>query len=427
MKRGIVALMTVMSFTPAAFAHDVTVDGDPSDWTFPLAPFDNLGMLSRDAADNAEYVWRDASGDERTDFGNSSNEDLLQFRVTIGTSRVYFLVELNGVVTPSGDGAPQVQIAIDLDHQAGSGQQWLGSNCDTQVAAGAAWEYLVVTRFGSGQAPAVFDTSFSDIGAGGTVAVLSGNVIEIGVDSSVFGSTPSAPAYFTVAVVRSNASDEAWDIAGASDVMDAVTNYGTVGSVQNTWNDVSDGVLDYNFALWFHLSNTGDPSPPLVVNEFLADAVSEPQGEWIELYNRTGADLSLDGYKVGDEETLGGGEGMEAFPAGGLVTADGAVVVARSGAQFSTDYGFLPDFEFDDTSGAADMVPFTDWASGSVSLGNAGDEIILLDPHDTVIDVVTYGSGSWVGVTAASAVPEGHSLERPQPRPDTDDCSVDFV
>ncbi len=45
----------------------------------------------------------------------------------------------------------------------------------------------------------------------------------------------------------------------------------------------------------------------LVVSEVLYDATgTEPDGEWIEIYNLGGLTIDLTHYKVGDEETFGG-------------------------------------------------------------------------------------------------------------------------
>jgi len=432
MNRGALFLSALVGLVlawHAAQAHPVTVDGNAADWTLALPPVDNLGHIARNSQGEGEYVWRDAAGDERTDFPDSGNADILQFRVTLDDQYLYFLVELSNVTTPTGDGAPQVQVAIDFDGIANSGQSWLGSLCDTQVSAAAAWEYLVVTRFGSGTAPAVYDTGWNEIGAGGPQAVLAGNIIEIAVPTSIFTVPPSAPPRFTVAVLRADASDGAWDIAGVSDVLDAVTNYGAPGSFQNTWSEVGDGTLDYHFEIWFSLDASSQPSPPLVINEVLYDGASEPQDEWIEVFNRTGQDnFSLDGFKLGDEETPGGTEGMVAFPLGHTIGLDDVVVVANNGATFVASNGFAPDFEIADSGAVPDMFDYAAWsATGSVQLANGGDQLLLLDPCDTVIDVVTYGSGAWPGVTAGPDVAENHSLERPQARPDSDDCDADMV
>lgn len=39
------------------------------------------------------------------------------------------------------------------------------------------------------------------------------------------------------------------------------------------------------------------------------------------------------------------------------------------------------------------MVKFAQWASGSVGLSNGGDEVLLLDASNTLINVDTFGTG----------------------------------
>ncbi len=426
----IVVLTTVfiVTFPGKGLSHPVVVDGNPAEWTLAVPPSVNLGHIARNGAGEGEYVWIDAPGDERTDFANSSNVDILQIRVTSDSNNIYFLVEMAGITIPAGDGAPQVQIAIDLDHLTGSGQQWLGANSDTMVADLARWEFLIVTRFGSGQVPAVYDPSFAEVGLGLPQSAISGNFIEISVPLSVLPGPGGLPAQFTVVSLMADASDGAWDISGVSDVLDAITNYGDPGDMSNTWAEVSDGVVDYHFSVWFHLDPDLEPSAPLVVNEVLYDGINEPQDEWIEVFNRSGlADFPLDGYKLGDEETIDGGEGMAAFPAGGTVGLDDVALVANDGLQFTNNYGFAADFELNDTSSAGDMIDYSLWATGNVNLSNSSDEVLLVDPYDTVIDAISWGSGAWPGVTPAADVVESHSLERPQSREDSDDCSHDML
>ncbi len=52
---------------------------------------------------------------------------------------------------------------------------------------------------------------------------------------------------------------------------------------------------------------------------------------------------------------------------------------------------------------------------------------MLLNGSDVPVDVMTYGSGSYPGVTAHALVATGHSLERSPVNQDTNNCAVDFV
>jgi len=174
---------------------------------------------------------------------------------------------------------------------------------------------------------------------------------------------------------------------------------------------------------------TGVPGGSLVVNEIYYDTVGSANEEWIEIYNFSAVDsVSLNGYKVGDEETFGEGEGMYEFPSGNTVDPSDFIIVAKSANDFFGLYGFYPDFEISDTNGAVpNMTKYSAWATGSLSLSNTGDEVLLVDPTDTVIDAVVYESGTFAGVTAHPGVAKGSTLERCPAGTDTDDCSVDMV
>jgi len=115
--------------------------------------------------------------------------------------------------------------------------------------------------------------------------------------------------------------------------------------------------------------------------------------EWIETHSVATDTVVLSSYKIGDEEERGGGEGMYQFPEGASVEPGGVIVVALKATGFYALYGFNPDFECSDTD--PDMVRYAAWASGSIRLGNDGDEVLLLDETDVPVDVVTYGTGDY--------------------------------
>lgn len=179
--------------------------------------------------------------------------------------------------------------------------------------------------------------------------------------------------------------------------------------------------------LWL-VSGVGRPaqaaSATLVISEVYYDAVGiEPDGEWIELYNLSASSINLAPYKVGDEETRGGGEGMYQFPAGATAGPGQVLVVANKATVFLSTYGFNPTYELVNSSAAVpDMVKYSSWATGSLSLSNSSDEVLLLDGADAQTDAM-----SWVSTfafnPAAPDVAEGHSLERSPATQDTDSAA----
>jgi hypothetical protein len=166
----------------------------------------------------------------------------------------------------------------------------------------------------------------------------------------------------------------------------------------------------------------------LLISEVLYDhAGTEPTGEWIEIYNASGAAINLTNFKIGDEETQGGGEGMYRFPDGVVIPDGGVMVIANQATTFFAAYGFNPDYELNPTDpNVPDMIKYTTWASGSVNLANAGDEVLLLDPGDHLVDAVSWGNSSWAFDPPVPSVAEGHSIERVPANVDTN-TNADWV
>jgi glycerophosphoryl diester phosphodiesterase len=163
----------------------------------------------------------------------------------------------------------------------------------------------------------------------------------------------------------------------------------------------------------------------LVVSEVLYDPTgTEPDEEWIEIYNLGSLAIDLTHYKVGDEETSGGGEGMLQFPSGALIAPGQVIVIANKATGFFGIYGFNPDYEMVSSDASIpDLTKYLAWASGSVSLANAGDDVLILDASDSLVDALSWGNSTFAFNPPASGVPAGHSLERQFADMDTDTAS----
>ena len=171
----------------------------------------------------------------------------------------------------------------------------------------------------------------------------------------------------------------------------------------------------------------------LVISEVLYNEVGgDTKGEWIEIYNNGASALSLDGYKIGDEETSGGtgtGEAMFAFPTGLSIGAGEVQVVAVDATVFFTVYGFKPTYELAGSGTDAavpDLVLYSLWdADGTViNMSNSNDQAVILGPDDSIVDAV-----SWGGTFAfnpglnADAEADGQSYTRINPNIDTDSAA----
>ena len=427
----IVLAVALMSLAGSASAHPVAVDGVASEWSARTTIASNLGLIARTASQQGEYVWRDATGDVRTDLADPELvAELVAFQVTGTPQGVAFLLRRPSL--PLSTPPIQLQIAIDIDRVSGSGAQFLANFAETTVAPAARWERLVYTAFGSGGTAVVIDSAFTALGT--AQAVQSADAVEIFVPWSLLGlaGPPSSALRFTVATFKALASDQTQDIGGSasSNAIDAITDYGNPAGppvpAPNTFAEVIDGVVDYFFDVWF--APSGEVHAPLVVQRFLANAATGTD-EWVAVRNVTAAPLSLTGFKLGDEETPDSTtEGTRVFPA--AVLAAGAVfTVSANGTSYLTQYGVAPDAELTATSPSIpDMTTsFAQWATGNILLANAGDEIVVLDPSNTAVDAVPYGTGSYPGVTSHMPAPAaGQVLSRSPGSVDRDDADVDF-
>ena len=161
----------------------------------------------------------------------------------------------------------------------------------------------------------------------------------------------------------------------------------------------------------------------LLITEVLYNPLSEPAGEWVEIFNPGNAPAILQAYKLGDEETFGSEEGMFSFPVGSMLAPDEVIVVANKGLTFRDFYGFPPDFELQDTDPTIpDMILYHAWSSGKIELLNGGDEILLLDGNDQIVDALSWGASTWdlAFDPPPPSAGDGESLERSPAQVDSD-------
>ncbi len=182
---------------------------------------------------------------------------------------------------------------------------------------------------------------------------------------------------------------------------------------------------------------TPTPSPLILISEFLYDGLtpSTEGDEFVELCNPNGATVDLVGYKVGDAETVGG-EGMYQFP-NTMVAVNQCVVIAKNADQFQVRFGFAPNFEvvvsgngYHDNESVPNLDKYKRWSSGSWALANDGDELLLLDPNDQIMDSVAYRNGNYemlgLELNGKATAPSPQSLQRIWPF-DTNAMLSDFV
>jgi hypothetical protein len=168
------------------------------------------------------------------------------------------------------------------------------------------------------------------------------------------------------------------------------------------------------------------PAPDgLLISEVLYRPIGlEPDGEWIEIFNSSSLSLSLREYKVGDAEVQGDREGMYQFPEGATLEASGVIVVANRASTFIEQYGFFPDYELVETiPSVPNLLRYIRWASYNLELTNDGDEVLLLDGEDHLIDAVSWGHSTFAMNPPPPIAPQGYSLERKPANVDTNQSS----
>ena len=119
---------------------------------------------------------------------------------------------------------------------------------------------------------------------------------------------------------------------------------------------------------------------------------------------------------------------MLQFPPGALIGAGQVILVAASAATFHTAYGFNPQFEITDSDPAVpNLSDYPDWPGSYFNLHNSGDEVLLLDGADLVVDLIAYGTSIYPDFQPTiPGVAQGHSIARSPGWVDTD-TAADWI
>jgi hypothetical protein len=143
-----------------------------------------------------------------------------------------------------------------------------------------------------------------------------------------------------------------------------------------------------------HLAHAQTQPGDVIINEIMKNpaAVTDALGEWLELFNTTSHPIDIDGWTIRDNES-----DFHVIDNGGplVLPANGYLVLGANGDSsinggVHVDYDYLGFF-----------------------LGNAGDEVILIDngvPNGLEIDRVVYDDGITfpdpVGASMALSAPD---------------------
>jgi hypothetical protein len=120
----------------------------------------------------------------------------------------------------------------------------------------------------------------------------------------------------------------------------------------------------------------------IVINEFLADAQTEPQGEWIELFNNASNPINLEGWNITE------GSRTSNFTLPALIMEPGSfLILVRDDLIFNNTYNSSQFF-----NSSVPIVEYGPTAPG-IQLNNGGDEIVLYNGTKLIANH-TYASSS---------------------------------
>ncbi len=191
------------------------------------------------------------------------------------------------------------------------------------------------------------------------------------------------------------------------------------------------------------LSSAAAANAAVLVTEFMADPTgTDVDREWMEIYNNGASSVDLTGYAAGDGTnplSTSAGEGMQLFPNGTIINPGQVMVLAANANGFNAFYGFLPNFEFANSTSTLgnnalvpDLAQVPGWGvtTATLAIANGGDDVGLLAPGSTPSSF-TFLDGSNHGTvttffTGAPLLGSNQSYERINALSDTD-TAADWI
>jgi cardiolipin synthase len=113
----------------------------------------------------------------------------------------------------------------------------------------------------------------------------------------------------------------------------------------------------------------------------------DTDGEFIRIHNPTGNPINIGGWQITDRE------GAIIFPGWADIPAGGSLYLAYNATAFYDEMLLKSDFEYGvDSDPTPNMIK-----EGGLKLNNVGDEVILMNSEDEIVDAVIYGTSDYAG------------------------------
>lgn len=219
------------------------LDGDSSDW----ASYGGIALNSASLNTTyAEGIWRDSQNDHRIDAQlNAASRDIVSFHVAADRYNLYFLIPTQEFT----DGACFGQIAVSYDDSSDRRAfQGAGVNArDCFTTTRNSWERIIRWRTGNDDC-SLLNTNYTAQPAGYRENSTA-RFVELCVPLEMFGGAGNIlgrNVTFTVATFINSDGNVGNQNGSSCDAVDVVSAQGP-----NTWNEVSDQVINYYLAASF--------------------------------------------------------------------------------------------------------------------------------------------------------------------------------
>ena len=135
-----------------------------------------------------------------------------------------------------------------------------------------------------------------------------------------------------------------------------------------------------------------NPTPAhMMITEVYYDTYvkGDTNGEFIRIHNPANSSINISGWRLTDNE------GVITFPCRTIINAGDSRYLAYNATAFYEAMQMKPDFEYGVDSDPT--VPEMTKTRNGIKLHNDGDELILMDNRDNVVEVVIYGNSNYKG------------------------------
>ena len=137
MKKAI--LLVIFFVIPSIAQYTITIDGNPADWDNNDGGYDGSQLVIHGSGYfNGQWIYKGESGDQRTDIGNTADNDITEVRFGADATYLYLLVRMQNIEN-SGD-YTSICLSIDTDANNSDGAlSWIGD--DSQTSLGSAIQF----------------------------------------------------------------------------------------------------------------------------------------------------------------------------------------------------------------------------------------------------------------------------------------------